>query len=53
LRRAIITAYDLNKPAIKWQVGIGDDPKLAASGIMGTGITQMAATRCRASREAR
>jgi quinoprotein glucose dehydrogenase len=36
-----ITAYDLNKPAIKWQVGFGDDPKLAASGMTGTGITQM------------
>ncbi|MCM3881468.1 MAG: PQQ-binding-like beta-propeller repeat protein [Vicinamibacterales bacterium] len=36
-----ITAYDLNKPAIKWQVGFGDDPRLAAAGITGTGITQM------------
>jgi hypothetical protein len=27
----MITAYDLNKPAIKCQVGFGDDPKLAAS----------------------
>ena len=37
----MITAYDLNKPAIKWQVGFGDDPKLAATGMTGTGITQM------------
>ncbi|HTL02149.1 MAG TPA: c-type cytochrome [Vicinamibacterales bacterium] len=37
----LITAYDLNKPAIKWQVGFGDDPKLAAAGMTGTGITQM------------
>jgi quinoprotein glucose dehydrogenase len=36
-----ITAYDLNKPAIKWQVGFGDDPRLAEAGITGTGITQM------------
>jgi quinoprotein glucose dehydrogenase len=37
----LITAYDLNKPAIKWQVGFGDDPKLATTGMTGTGITQM------------
>jgi quinoprotein glucose dehydrogenase len=36
-----ITAYDLNKPSIKWQVGFGDDPALAAEGVTGTGITQM------------
>jgi quinoprotein glucose dehydrogenase len=36
-----ITAYDLNKAAIKWQAGFGDDPKLAAAGMTGTGITQM------------
>jgi len=36
-----ITAYDLNKPAIVWQVGFGDDPLLAAGGVTGTGITQM------------
>jgi quinoprotein glucose dehydrogenase len=36
-----ITAYDLNKPTIKWQVGFGDDPRLAEAGITGTGITQM------------
>jgi quinoprotein glucose dehydrogenase len=38
---AQITAYDLNKPTIKWQVGFGDDPRLAEAGITGTGITQM------------
>jgi quinoprotein glucose dehydrogenase len=36
-----ITAYDLNKGTIKWQVGFGDDPKLVPYGITGTGITQM------------
>ena len=36
-----ITAYDLNKPAITWQVGFGDDPSLAADGVTGTGVTQM------------
>jgi quinoprotein glucose dehydrogenase len=36
-----ITAYDLNNGTIKWQVGFGDDPKLAPLGITGTGITQM------------
>ena len=36
-----ITAYDLNKPAISWQAGFGDDPSLAADGVTGTGVTQM------------
>jgi quinoprotein glucose dehydrogenase len=36
-----IVAYDLNKPAIKWKVGFGDDPALAALGITNTGMTQM------------
>jgi quinoprotein glucose dehydrogenase len=36
-----INAYDLNKPEIKWKVGFGDDPTLAALGITGTGMTQM------------
>jgi quinoprotein glucose dehydrogenase len=36
-----ITAYDLNQPAIKWQVGFGDDPSLVADGVTGTGVTQM------------
>jgi quinoprotein glucose dehydrogenase len=33
-----ITKYDLNEPAIKWQIGFGDDPQLAARGITGTGM---------------
>jgi quinoprotein glucose dehydrogenase len=32
-----IVKYDLNLPAIKWRVGFGDDPELAARGITGTG----------------
>jgi quinoprotein glucose dehydrogenase len=32
-----IVKYDLNTPAIKWRVGFGDDPELAARGITGTG----------------
>lgn len=36
-----IVKYDLNVPAIKWRVGFGDDPALAALGITGTGMTQM------------
>jgi quinoprotein glucose dehydrogenase len=34
---ASLTAYDLNKGAIKWQVPFGDDPELAEKGIHGTG----------------
>ena len=37
----VITAYDLNKGAIRWQTGFGDDPTLAAQGIHGTGMPQM------------
>ena len=33
--------YDLNAPAIKWRVGFGDDPELAARGITGTGTAGM------------
>jgi quinoprotein glucose dehydrogenase len=33
-----IVKYDLNVPAIKWRVGFGDDPELAARGITGTGV---------------
>jgi quinoprotein glucose dehydrogenase len=36
-----LVKYDLNVPAIKWRVGVGDDPVLAAYGITGTGMTQM------------
>jgi quinoprotein glucose dehydrogenase len=32
-----IVKYDLNQPAIKWSIGFGDDPVLAARGITGTG----------------
>jgi len=32
-----IVKYDLNVPAIKWRVGFGDDPELAARGVTGTG----------------
>ena len=32
-----LTAYDLNEGTIKWQVGLGDDLRLAAQGITGTG----------------
>jgi quinoprotein glucose dehydrogenase len=36
-----LVKYDLNVPTIKWRVGVGDDPVLAAYGITGTGMTQM------------
>ena len=36
-----LTKYDLNTGTIKWQVGVGDDARLAALGITGTGVTQM------------
>lgn len=32
-----LTAYDLNRGAIKWQIGLGDDPRLVAQGVRGTG----------------
>ena len=32
-----LTAYDLNRGTIKWQIGLGDDPRLARDGIKGTG----------------
>ena len=32
-----LTAYDLNQGAIKWQIGLGDDRRLAEQGIKGTG----------------
>jgi quinoprotein glucose dehydrogenase len=32
-----IVKYDLNVPAIKWRIGFGDDPELAARGVTGTG----------------
>ncbi len=33
-----IVKYDLNAPRIKWRIGFGDDPALAARGITGTGV---------------
>ncbi|MEP6915876.1 MAG: PQQ-binding-like beta-propeller repeat protein [Acidobacteriota bacterium] len=36
-----LTKYDLNTGTIRWQVGLGDDARLAALGITGTGVTQM------------
>jgi glucose dehydrogenase len=33
-----IVKYDLNGPSIKWRIGFGDDPALAARGITGTGM---------------
>ena len=32
-----IVKYDLNEPSIKWRIGFGDDPELAARGVTGTG----------------
>jgi quinoprotein glucose dehydrogenase len=32
-----LTAYDLNEGTIRWQIGLGDDLRLAAQGIKGTG----------------
>ncbi len=32
-----LTAYDLNAGTIKWQIGLGDDPRLVSQGITGTG----------------
>jgi quinoprotein glucose dehydrogenase len=32
-----LVKYDLNAAAIKWRIGFGDDPELAARGITGTG----------------
>jgi quinoprotein glucose dehydrogenase len=36
-----LTKYDLNSGTIKWQIGLGDDARLAALGVTGTGVTQM------------
>jgi glucose dehydrogenase len=32
-----LTAYDLNGGIIKWQIGLGDDLRLAGQGVTGTG----------------
>ena len=36
-----IVKYDLNEPGIKWRIGFGDDPALAARGITGTGAASL------------
>jgi glucose dehydrogenase len=36
-----LTAYDLNRGAIKWQIGLGDDLRLIGEGITGTGTAGM------------
>ena len=33
-----LTAYDLNKGTIKWQIPLGEVPELAAKGMRGTGF---------------
>jgi quinoprotein glucose dehydrogenase len=35
-----LTAYDLNAGTLDWQIGLGDDPRLLAQGIKGTGSPQ-------------
>jgi quinoprotein glucose dehydrogenase len=37
-----LTAYDLNAGTIKWQIGLGDDLRLVAQGITGTGTAATA-----------
>ena len=32
-----LTAYDLNGGTIRWQIGLGDDLRLAGQGVTGTG----------------
>ena len=32
-----LTSYDLNKGTIRWQIPLGDDPRLASLGVKGTG----------------
>ena len=36
-----LTGYDLNRGAIKWQVGLGDDPRLVEQGIRNTGAAMI------------
>ena len=36
-----LTAFDLNKGAIKWQIGLGDDLRLQPQGVRGTGSAQL------------
>ncbi|MGH9307839.1 MAG: PQQ-binding-like beta-propeller repeat protein, partial [Vicinamibacterales bacterium] len=37
----MLTKYDLNAGTITWQIGLGDDARLAAEGVTDTGVTQM------------
>ncbi len=37
-----LTSYDLNQGTIKWQIGLGDDLRLAPQGITGTGTAATA-----------
>jgi len=39
-----LTSYDLNRGTIKWQIGLGDDLRLIAKGITGTGTAQQMKT---------
>ena len=39
-----LTAYDLNKGSIKWQIGLGNEPRLKAQGILGTGAASQTKT---------
>ena len=36
-----LTAYDLNAGRIKWQIGLGDDPRLISQSVKGTGAAMM------------
>lgn len=36
-----LTAYDLNKGTIKWQIPVGDDPEMLARNVTGTGAKQL------------
>ena len=36
-----LTSYDLNRGRIRWQIGLGDDLRLVAQGITGTGTAGM------------
>jgi glucose dehydrogenase len=36
-----LTAYDLNQGTIRWQIGLGDDLRLAGQGVKGTGSAAM------------
>lgn len=36
-----LTSYDLNRGTIRWQIGLGDDLRLVAQGITGTGTAGM------------